>query len=125
MEIAPNIMHLDVPTVQHGTLSATSVVILDIGGQSIEEMPLPTNKMGKPKKGKKHNGKKGNTDIIEMEEFNGQYDEIDAHFVRPYPDIVSDPDENMIDDIKRPKKTESYTIVNLLSDCDDKTNASV
>ena len=60
-----------------------------------------------PQKGKKHHRKKEHTDIIEMEEFNGQYDEINVPFVRPYPDIVSDPEEIIIDDIKRPRKTEA------------------
>ena len=41
-----------------------------------------------PQKGKKHHMKKGHTGIIEMEEFTGQYDQIDVHFVRPYPDMV-------------------------------------
>ena len=77
------------------------------------------------KKSKKHHGKKGHTNTIKMEEFNGQYDKTDVHFVRPYPDMVSDPDEIMIDDIKSPRKTEAYTIVNLLAGCDGKTNASV
>ena len=45
-----------------------------------------------------------------MREFDGQYDEINIHFVGPYPDMVSDPDEIMIDDIKRPRKTEAYTL---------------
>ena len=60
-----------------------------------------------------------------MEESDGQYDEIDIHFVRSNPDLVSDSDEIMIDDIKRTRKTEAYTIVHLEADCDDKTNASV
>ena len=46
-EIAQNTMHLDVPTVQHGTLTATSVVTLGNGSQSAEEVPLLTNRMGK------------------------------------------------------------------------------
>ena len=40
-------MQLDVPTVQHGTQSATSVVTLDTGSQSAEELSLPTYRMGK------------------------------------------------------------------------------
>ena len=72
-----------------------------------------------------HHGKKDNTDIIKMEVFNGQYDEINVHFVGPYPDMVSDPDEIMIDDIKRSRKTGEYTIVHVPADCDGKTNASV
>ena len=71
-----------------------------------------------------HHGKKGHTDI-EMEEFNGQYDEFNIHFFRPDPDMASDLDEIMIDDIKRPWKTEAYTIVHLPADCDGKTNATV
>ena len=39
--------------------------------------------------------------------------------------MASDPDEIMIDDIKRPRKTEAYTIPHLPADFDDKTNASV
>ena len=87
VEMAPNTMHLDMPSVQHGTLSATSVVTLDTGSQSVEEVPLPTNRMGKHntlKKAKKHHGKKGHPDIIEMEEFDGQYDEVDVHFFLPW-----------------------------------------
>ena len=34
-------MHLDTPTVQHRTLSATSVVTLDTGSQSVEQVPSP------------------------------------------------------------------------------------
>ena len=125
-EIAPNIMHMDVPTVQHLTSSATCVVTLDNGSQCAEELPLPRNRIGKnnnPKKTKNH-GKKRHIDLIEMDEFNGQYDDIDAHFVGPYPDIASDPEEIMIDDIKRPRKPEAYTIVHLPADFDGKTNAS-
>ena len=47
VEIAPNMMHLDVPAVQHGTLSATSVVTLGTGSQSAEEVSLPTKRMGR------------------------------------------------------------------------------
>ena len=78
-----------------------------------------------PSKGKKHHGKKGHTNIIQMEEFNGQYDEIDIHFIGSYPAMASDPDEIMIDDTKIPRKIEAYTIVHLPADCDDKTSASV
>ena len=60
-----------------------------------------------------------------MKEFNGQYDEINIHFVGPYPHMASDPDEITIDDINRPRKTEAYTIVHLQADCDGKTNASI
>ena len=72
-----------------------------------------------------HHGKKGHTVIIEMEEFNCRCDEIDIHFVEPYPDMASDPDEIMIDDINRPRKTEAYTIVHLPADCNGKTSVSV
>ena len=60
-----------------------------------------------------------------MEEFDGQYSDIDVQFVRPYPDMVSDPDKIMIDDIKRPRKTEAYTIVHLLADGDGRTKTNV
>ena len=58
-----------------------------------------------------------------MDEFNGQYDESDVHFVGAYPDMASDPVEIIIDDIKRTRKTEAYTIVFLPGDCDGKINA--
>ena len=60
-----------------------------------------------------------------MEEFDGQYNEIDKHYVRPYPAMAINPDEIKIDDINRPRKTEAYTIVHLPADCDGKTNVSV
>ena len=84
VEIVPNTMHLDMPT----------------GSQSAEEVLLPTNRREKstPQNGKKHHRKKGHTDIIKMEESDGQYDEIDVYFVGPYPDMASDPDEIMNDD---------------------------
>ena len=87
IEIAPNIMHLDMLTIHHETANATSVVTLDTGSQSAEEVPLPSNRMGKHNTLRKEKvpWKKGHTDIIEMEEFNGQYDEIDVHFVGPHP----------------------------------------
>ena len=49
-----------------------------------------------------------------MEEFNSQYDEIGIHFVRSYPDMVSDPDEIIIGDIKRPRKTEALCTYQLI-----------
>ena len=39
--------------------------------------------------------------------------------------MASDPDEIMIDDIIRPRKTETCTTVHLPADCDSKTSASV
>ena len=60
-----------------------------------------------------------------MKELNGQYDEINVYFIGPFPDMVSDSDEIMIDNIKRPRITEAYTIVHLPADCDGKTNASI
>ena len=60
-----------------------------------------------------------------MEEFDGQHDEIDMHFVGPHLNMASDPDEIMIDDINRPRKTEAYTTVHLPADCDGKTNAAI
>ena len=59
-----------------------------------------------------------------MDEFNGQYDKIDVHFVGPCPDMVSHPEEIMIDDIKRTRKKEAYTIAHFPADCDGKTNTS-
>ena len=40
MEIAPNTIHLDMSSVQHGTLSSTSVVTLDTGSQCAQKVPL-------------------------------------------------------------------------------------
>ena len=60
-----------------------------------------------------------------MEESDCQYDENDVHLVRPCPDMASNPEEIMIDDFKRPRKTEVYTIVHLPADCEGNTNASV
>ena len=60
-----------------------------------------------------------------MEEFKGKCEEMSIHFVRPNPGMGSDPDEIMIDDIDRHRKTEAYAIVYLPADCDGKTNASV
>ena len=97
------------------------------GRKSAEEVPLPVNRMGKhntPKK-QKVPWEEGHAVIIEMEEFDVQYDEIDVHFVGPYPDMASDLDEIMIDDIKKSSKTEAYTIRHLPADCDGKTNASI
>ena len=59
-----------------------------------------------------------------MDGFDGQYDEIDVHFVGPYPGIASDPELIMIDDIQRTRKTEAYTIMHLPSDCHGRSNAS-
>ena len=129
VEIAPNTMHLDVQTIHHRTLECNNCGHIGHWKSSKCRGGAPSHKQdGKthhPKKGKKHHGKKGHTDIIEMEKFNGQYDEITVHFVGPYPDMASDPGEIMIDDIKRPRKTEACTIVHLPVDCEGKTNASV
>ena len=82
-------------------------------------------KIQQPRKGKKHHGKDGHTDIIKMEESDGKYDEINVHFIGPDPAMASGPDEIKIDDINRARKTEAYTIVHLSADCDAKTNTSV
>ena len=60
-----------------------------------------------------------------MEEFDGQYNETNIHFVGSYPNMVSDTNEIMFNGIKRPRKTEAYTIEHLPGNCDGKTNASI
>ena len=42
------------------------------------------------------------------EEFDGQYDEIDIHFVGPYPYMATDPDEIIIDENKRKTNRSIY-----------------
>ena len=75
-----------------GPLGTLNVVTLDTGSQSTEEVPFPTKRMGKhntPRKAKSTMGRSDITDIIVIKEFDGQCDEIDVHFVGPYPDMVS------------------------------------
>ena len=117
----------DLPADMSAVLNDTSVVISGTGSQSAEEVPLLQTELENttPQERQKHHEKKGHTDDIEIEEFDGQYDEIDVHFVGPYPDMASDPDEIMINDINRPWKADAYTIVNLPADCEGKTNASI
>ena len=108
--IAPKTMHLDMPTVQHGALSAKSSGHIGHWMSKYREGAPPHKQNGKTqhtKRDKKHHGKKGHTDIIKMEEIDSQYDEFNIHFVGPYPDIASDPDEIMIDDINRLRKTDA------------------
>ena len=64
MEIAPNTMHLDMPTVQHGTVTATTVVTLGTVSKSAEEVPLPTNRIGKHNTLRKAKSTTGRRDIL-------------------------------------------------------------
>ena len=75
----------------------------------------------------KTQGKKGHTDFIDVDEYDGQYDEIDIHFINVKPDLsfTDDPDEMKVDDVAKLRKTEAYTIGHLLISCEGKTNASI
>ena len=54
VESAPHTMHLDMPTVQGGS-ELKSVVTLDIGNQSAEEVPFPINRIKKSTPQKRQN----------------------------------------------------------------------
>ena len=84
----------------------------------------PQKQSGKkqhPGNGKnKTQGKKGCTDFINVDEYDGQYDEIDIHFINFKLDLsfTDDPDEIKVDDAAKPRKTEAYTIVHLPTSCE-------
>ena len=76
-----------------------------------------------PGKGKKKTqGKNGHTGLVDVDDYDGQYNEIDIHFINVKPDLsfTDDPD-----DVAKSRKTEAYTIVHLPTSCEDKTDASV
>ena len=90
--------------------------------------PKLSGKKQNPGKGKKKiQGKKGHTNLVDVDEYDGQYDEIDIHFINVKPDLsfTDDPDEIKMDDVAKPRKTEAYTIVHLPTSCEGKTNPSV
>ena len=69
----------------------------------------PCRQSDKTKSTRRHTqqGKKGRTDLVDLDEYDSQYDEIDLH-------TVSDNlDEIKVDDMVEPQKTEAYTIVHL------------
>ena len=70
---------------------------------------------------------KGHTNFVDVDEYDSQYDEIDIHFINVDPDLIftDDPDEIIVDDVAKPRKTEPYTIVHLPTSCEGKTDASI
>ena len=89
---------------------------------------LSGKKKQHPGKGKKKTqGKKGHTVLIDVDEYDGQYDEIDIHLINAKSDLsfTDDPDGIKVDDIAKPRKTETYTIVHLPTSCEGKIDASV
>ena len=83
-----------------------------------------TKKGGKPKHFGKRKREKGHTDLVELDEYDGQYDEIDLHSVN-LTDPNDDSGEIKINNIIEPQKTEAYTIIHLPADCKENTDASV
>ena len=73
----------------------------------------------KPTRRHRQQGKKGRTDLLDLDEYDSQYDEIDLHTVN------GNLDEIKVDDMIEPQKTEAYTIVHLPTSNNCKTNASV
>ena len=81
----------------------------------------PHRQSDKTKSTRRHRqqGKKGRTDLVDLDEYDNQYDEIDLHTVN------DDLEEIKVDDMVEPQKTEAYTIVHLPTSNNGKTNASV
>ena len=73
----------------------------------------------KPTKRHRQQGKKGRTDIVDLDKYDSQYDEIDLHTVN------DNLDEIKVDDMVEQRKTEAYTIVHLPTSNNGRTNASV
>ena len=71
----------------------------------------------KPTKRHRQQGKKGRTDLVDLDDYDSHYDEIELH--------NDDLDEIKLDDMVEPWKTEAYTIVHLPTSNNSKTNASV
>ena len=73
----------------------------------------------KPTRRHRQQGKKGRTNLVDLDEYDSQYDEIDLYTVN------DNLDEIKVDDMVEPQKTEAYTIVHLLTSNTSKTDASV
>ena len=73
----------------------------------------------KPTRRHRQQGKKGRTDLFDLNEYDSQYDEINLQTVN------DNLDEIKVDDMVEPWKTEAYTIVHLPTSNSSKTNASV
>ena len=73
----------------------------------------------KPTRRHRQQEKKGRTDLVDLNEYDSQYDEIDLHTVN------DNLDEIKLDDMVEPQKTEAYTIVHLPTSNNGKTDASV
>ena len=73
----------------------------------------------KPTRRHRQQGKKGRTDLVDLDEYDSQYDEIDLHTVN------DNLDEIKVDNMVEPQKTEAYTIVHLPTSNNGKTDTSV
>ena len=113
--------NLDVLIAQLMSPYATNVDTLNTGKQNARGGAPPHRQSDKTKPTKRHRqqGKKGRTDLVDLDEYDSQYDEINLHTVN------DDLDEIKVDDMVEPQKTEAYTIVHLPTSNNGKTNASV
>ena len=73
----------------------------------------------KPTRRHRQQGKKGRTNLVDLDEYDSQYDETDLHTVK------DNLNEIKVDDMVEPQKTEAYTIVHLPTSNNGKTDASV
>ena len=81
--------------------------------------PCSQSDKTKPTRRHRQQGKKGRTNLVDLNEYDSQYDEIDLHTVN------DNLDEIKVDDMVEPWKTEAYTIVCLPTSNNGKTDASV
>ena len=81
--------------------------------------PCRQSDKSKPTRKHRQQGKKGRTNLVDVDDYDIQYDEIDLHIVN------DDCDEIKVDDLIAPWKTEAYTIVHLPTSNNGKTDASV
>ena len=72
-----------------------------------------------PPRGTDNKKKKGRTDLVDLDEYDSQYDEIDLHTVN------DNLDEIKVDDMVEQWKIEAYTIVHLPTSNNGRTDASV
>ena len=113
--------NLDMLIAQLMSPYATNVDTLDTGKQNAEEVPLLAGSLTRlnPPGGTDNKGRKVGQNLVDLDEYDSQYDEIDLHTVN------DNLDEIKVDDMVEPQKTEAYTIVHLPTSNNGKTNASV
>ena len=73
----------------------------------------------KPTNRYRQQGKKGRTDLVDLDKYDSQYDEIDLHAGN------DNLDEIKVDNMVEPWKTDTYSIVHLPTSNNSKTDASV